>query len=166
MLEEIVTALCHRPTSVVNVPGRYLDCTFGNGGYSRVLLAQHKLNKIVAIDRDPSVFSAPILPEDLRNHPRLSLMSGSFSQMSRLLEQYKESTLFDGMVFDLGVSSMQLDTAERGFSYQRDGPLDMRMSSVGDDSGDCITAADVVNTFPPAELEAIFKNVQKAVHIY
>ncbi len=116
-----------------------VDGTFGAGGYSRAILATGA--SVVAFDRDPSArrFAGP-LPQD-----RFRLVEARFSEMATELG---DGTV-DGVALDLGVSSMQLDDAERGFSFMRDGPLDMRMGADGP------TAADLVNTAEPVELARI-----------
>ncbi len=125
----------------------YLDATFGAGGYSRGLLQKANC-EIYAIDRDPAteIFAAELakkFPE------RFYFIEGCFSQMVNLLAARGVYSV-DGIVMDLGVSSMQLDDAKRGFSFMRDGPLDMRQGRDG------ITAAKVVNEFSEQELADIF----------
>ncbi len=111
--------------------GTWLDGTFGAGGYTRALL-EAGVDKVIAVDRDPTVFEAATWAADYGD--RLQLVPGTFSH----LDDYVDAPLH-GVVLDIGVSSMQLDQAERGFSFQKDGPLDMRMSAVGP------SAADIVN---------------------
>ena len=127
---------------VAPVTGRWLDGTFGAGGYA-VGLLEAGADQVVGVDRDPLALdmAAPLVG---RYGTRLRLVAGTFSD----LDVHAGGPL-DGVVLDLGVSSMQLDRAERGFSFLRDGPLDMRMSQVGP------SAADVVNTAPEAELADI-----------
>lgn len=127
--------------AVAPVSGRWLDGTFGAGGYTRELLNAGAA-KVYGVDRDPLAFemAAPWVGE---YGDRLELVEGTFSE----LDTY--ATDLDGVVLDLGVSSMQLDLAERGFSFMKDGPLDMRMSQSG------LSAADLVNTADEAELADI-----------
>jgi 16S rRNA (cytosine1402-N4)-methyltransferase len=125
----------------------FIDGTFGAGGYTTALLAAGA-RRVVGIDRDPSAICAGLAL--LAAHPgRLTLRQGCF----RDLERYAAEAGLEGangVVLDIGVSSTQLDQAERGFSFQADGPLDMRMSETGR------SAADVVNTASEAELADIF----------
>ena len=111
------------------VSGTWVDGTFGAGGYTKRLLDAGP-DRVIAIDRDPSVQRFV----DEIDDERLIFCAGRFSQMEDFVDQA------DGVVLDLGVSSMQLDQADRGFSFQSEGPLDMRMSDHGP------TAADIVNT--------------------
>jgi 16S rRNA (cytosine1402-N4)-methyltransferase len=119
--------------AVAPVSGVWLDGTFGAGGYTRGLLAAGAA-QVIGVDRDPLALqmAAPWAGD---YGDRLRLVAGNFSDMDSHAGQ-----LLDGVVLDLGVSSMQIDLAERGFSFQKDGPLDMRMSQSGQ------SAADLVNT--------------------
>ena len=134
LIDEVVEALRPQPGKTV------VDGTFGAGGYSRAFLAAGAT--VIAFDRDPSARRfADGLPAD-----RFRLVEARFSEMAQVAGE----GALDGVALDLGVSSMQLDEAERGFSFMRDGPLDMRMGADGP------TAADIVNTAEPAELARIF----------
>jgi 16S rRNA (cytosine1402-N4)-methyltransferase len=135
LLGEVVEALDAKPGDMV------VDGTFGAGGYTRAILASGA--SVTAFDRDPTVqrFTADLPATD----GRFRLIQDRFSQISAYLGEAS----VDGVTLDLGVSSMQLDEAERGFSFMRDGPLDMRM---GDDGP---TAADLVNTLDQTELARI-----------
>ena len=140
MLDEVVEAIAPVPGDVV------VDATFGAGGYADAFLERGA--EVVAFDRDPS---AAKHAEALRarHGDRLRLLTRRFSELQEgLAEAGRESC--DAVAFDVGVSSMQLDEAERGFSFLRDGPLDMRMGGEGP------TAADLVNEAPEAELARLF----------
>ncbi|HEX4709026.1 16S rRNA (cytosine(1402)-N(4))-methyltransferase RsmH [Phenylobacterium sp.] len=133
LLDEVVDALQPRAGKTL------VDGTFGAGGYSRALLDAGA--SVIAFDRDPSARRfAEGLPAE-----RFRLVEGRFSE----LDAETGAAAVDGVVFDIGVSSMQLDEAERGFSFMRDGPLDMRMAADGP------TAADLVNDTETAELARI-----------
>ena len=136
LIDEVMEALSPRPGSEL------VDGTFGAGGYSRAMLAAGA--KVTAFDRDPTV--APFAAE-LAATGRFRLIAASFSTMAVVMGEAAS----DGVALDLGVSSMQFDQAERGFSLMRDGPLDMRMSADGP------TAADLVNGASAEELARIFR---------
>jgi 16S rRNA (cytosine1402-N4)-methyltransferase len=118
--------------AVAPVTGVWLDGTFGAGGYTRGLLAAGA-DQVIAVDRDPLAFQMAA-GWAAEYGDRIRMVEGVFSRM----DDYAQD--LDGVVLDLGVSSMQLDLAERGFSFMKDGPLDMRMSQSGP------SAADIVNT--------------------
>ncbi|WP_224703015.1 16S rRNA (cytosine(1402)-N(4))-methyltransferase RsmH [Devosia aquimaris] len=115
---------------------RIVDGTFGAGGYSRALLEAGAV--VVAIDRDPSVkpFADALMAEF---DGRFIFVPGTFSQLDTLAAPHGP---IDGVVLDIGVSSMQLDQAERGFSFMREGPLDMRMSGQGESAADLVNGLD------------------------
>ena len=129
--------------------GQYLDATFGGGGYTSAIL-QAASCTVWAIDRDPDAITRGA--ELAARHPgRLHLLHGAFGDMMDLLGAHGITAL-DGIVFDLGVSSFQLDQPDRGFSFRNDGPLDMRMARTGP------TAADLVNRLSERELaDILFK---------
>jgi 16S rRNA (cytosine1402-N4)-methyltransferase len=126
---------------------RFIDGTFGAGGYTSALLGAAAHVRVMAIDRDPAAVAAG---RDLvdASGGRLTLVEGRFAELDRLAEEAGIPPA-DGVVLDIGVSSMQLDDPDRGFSFQADGPLDMRMAAAGP------TAADVVNSAAEAELADI-----------
>lgn len=142
MLAEVLTAF--QPVA----GGNFVDGTFGAGGYTTALLEAGAAH-VYAFDRDPTaIASGQAL---LARFPdRLTLIEGQFSNLADHL-QALHAPAPDGVVLDIGVSSMQIDNAERGFSFQKDGPLDMRMSNSGP------TAADVVNQMTHGELAHILK---------
>ncbi len=136
MLAEVVAAL--RPAAGETV----IDGTFGAGGYTRAILEAGA--DVVAIDRDPDAIAAGRAMEQ-EFSGRLRLVHGRFSTLDEAVDEP-----VDGVVLDIGVSSMQLDQAERGFSFRGDGPLDMRMARSG------ASAADIVNRFKTSDLTRIF----------
>jgi 16S rRNA (cytosine1402-N4)-methyltransferase len=127
--------------------GLYVDGTFGAGGYSRAILAAAEA-RVIGIDRDPR---ARVASEPLKAaYPgRFTLAEARFGDLGGVLDQIGARTV-DGVVLDLGVSSMQLDQAERGFSFRADGPLDMRMGGEGP------SAAEVVAELTAGELQTLF----------
>ena len=121
----------------VDPTGTWLDGTFGAGGYSRAFL-ENGADHVIGVDRDPMVFEmARAWAEDYGD--RLTLVSGTFSDLDVLAADLLP---LDGVVLDLGVSSMQLDQPDRGFSFLRDGPLDMRMAQKGPTAADLVNGAD------------------------
>ena len=125
----------------------YIDGTFGAGGYSEAILAAAPGARVLGIDRDPAALAAGRAIVD-RNQGRLHLIEGRFGDLDRVAAAAGFAPA-DGVVLDIGVSSMQLDDPARGFSFQGDGPLDMRMAASGP------TAADVINTAEEAQLADI-----------
>ena len=133
MLDEVISALAPKNGEV------YVDATFGNGGYSQKVLEAADC-KVIAVDRDPTV--SPRAQEFKKIYgERFDFRAGCFGSLKDLVNES-----VDGVMFDIGVSSMQLDEAKRGFSFAKAAPLDMRMSCEG------TTAADIVNTMPEKEL--------------
>ena len=125
LLDEVVSALAPSPGELV------VDATFGAGGYTRALLERGA--RVIAFDRDPDAIAAG-RAADLDG---VTLVEGEFSNLEASID-----VAIDGLTMDVGVSSMQLDQAERGFSFQGDGPLDMRMSQAGPSAADFVNEAD------------------------
>lgn len=128
----------------VKPDGIYVDCTAGGGGHAGAVLAKLQENgRLIAIDRDPDAIA--VLQARFEKDARVRIVQDTFDHISEILG----NTHVDGILADLGVSSYQLDTAERGFSFHKDAPLDMRMSKTG------FSAADVVNRYSESELRQI-----------
>src|SRR4051812_41164681 len=128
-----------------------IDGTFGAGGYTRALLSAGA-GRVIGFDRDPDAIEAGrSLVPDAINSGRLELIQENFSQMDRVLAE-RGIGLVDAIALDIGVSSMQLDQPERGFSFQGDGPLDMRMSRSG------LSAAEYLNTAEEAEIARVLRD--------
>ena len=140
MLREVVSSL--KPKD----GGKYIDATFGAGGHSRALLEAAGC-KVLGFDRDPrTVAQSSLLVSEYGG--RLTVVEANFSEMLEIAPRHGFDQV-DGILFDFGVSSMQLDEAARGFSFRFDGPLDMRMSARG------VSAADVVNKYEERDLSRI-----------
>jgi len=131
-------------------PGLYIDCTIGAGGHARGILNASPENRLIGIDWDEAAIAAA--SENLKEFgTRVTFVREDFSSIKRILEDLDIREV-DGVLMDLGLSSIQLGSVERGFSFQMEGPLDMRM-----DRRKTTTAADLVNTLPPEELIRIIK---------
>ena len=142
MLDECVEGLHIRPEGV------YVDGTLGRAGHSREIARRLTTGRLICIDRDRAALDAA--PARLGEWmDRVTLVHGNFRDLARVLDELGLSGV-DGMLFDLGVSSPQLDDASRGFSYMQDAPLDMRM-----DQTSPLTAYEVVNSWPREELRRI-----------
>ena len=141
LIDEVVAGLAI-------VPGEtHVDGTFGAGGYTRAMLGAGA-GRVIGFDRDPdAIANGPALVPDTR----LTLINERFSQMDRVLAE-RGLLPIDGIALDIGVSSMQLDQADRGFSFQKDGPLDMRMSQSGE------SAADFLNHAEEGEIARVLKD--------
>lgn len=127
LLDEVLEQLAIRPG------GAYLDCTFGRGGHSREILRRlGPTGRLLACDRDATAVAAGA---DLQADPRVTLVQARFSTITSALGAERLQAGLDGVLLDLGVSSPQFDEAQRGFSFQHDGPLDMRMDP---DSGESV----------------------------
>ena len=142
LLDECIQALNIKPDGI------YVDGTLGGAGHSSQIAARLTTGRLIGIDRDPKALKAA--SERLAPWAdRVTLVHSNFSQLDEVLENLGIEGV-DGILLDLGVSSPQLDEAERGFSYMADAPLDMRMNSE-----DSLTAHEVVNTWPREELRRI-----------
>jgi 16S rRNA (cytosine1402-N4)-methyltransferase len=141
LVSDVIAALAFEGGETV------VDGTFGAGGYTRCMLAAGA-GRVIGFDRDPDAIETgrSLVPD-----PRLELIQENFSQMDRVLAE-RGIGLVDAIALDIGVSSMQLDRAERGFSFQADGPLDMRMSRSG------LTAAEYLNTAEEAEIARVLRD--------
>ncbi len=139
----------------------FLDCTVGCGGHAASILTQHSENRVIGIDRD--VFAIRIARQRLEQFAdRVTLYHERFERFERVVQlAHPENTgecapRFDGILFDLGVSSLQLDDAQRGFSFKYPGPLDMRMDQKNSGELPAKTAYGVVNTYSVQELTGLF----------
>jgi len=143
LLEEAIEALRVRPD------GTYVDATFGRGGHTRAVLARlGPRGRVIALDRDPDAVVAAATLDD----PRLTMRHAPFSRLTQVLSEAGIARV-DGALFDLGVSSPQLERAERGFSFRSDAPLDMRMDPTQGE-----TAAEWLARASEAELRGVIKN--------
>ncbi|MDB5662446.1 MAG: rRNA m(4)C1402 methyltransferase [Sphingomonas bacterium] len=132
LIEEVIDALAIAPDEI------HVDGTFGAGGYTRAMIAAGA--RVIAFDRDPDAI-AEGLALATENADRLTLVEERFSRLAEALDE-RDLGPVDGVTLDIGVSSMQLDRAERGFSFQADGPLDMRMEQAGQSAADFVNEAD------------------------
>ena len=143
LLDEAVNGLNIRPDGI------YIDGTFGRGGHSRLILSQLGAEgRLLAIDRDPQAIAVAKTIDD----PRFSIVHGPFSALADYVSERELTGKIDGILLDLGVSSPQLDDAERGFSFMRDGPLDMRMDPTRGQS-----AAEWLQTAEEADIAWVIK---------
>ena len=160
MVKEVVEALNIRPD------GTYVDATFGRGGHTRAILqCLGPAGRVLAIDRDPD--ACRYGHEVFANEPRMLLVLARFSDLAAIIEREGLRQRITGMVFDLGVSSPQLDHASRGFSFQKQGPLDMRMDfSTGETVADWLSAveeAELVRVLRELGEERYAKRIARAV---
>lgn len=141
LFHEAIASLAIRPEGV------YVDGTAGGAGHSCAIAAQlGRYGRLIAMDRDPDAIA--VIKQRLAPYPQATVVHSEFSRLNEVLDNLHIETI-DGMLLDLGVSSYQLDTPDRGFSFHHDAPLDMRMSRKGR------SAADLVNTLSEEELAAI-----------
>jgi len=145
MLERVVALLA----PALAQPGAvFVDATLGLGGHSEAFLQQFPDIRLIGLDRDPAALR--LAGERLTPYAdRITLVHAVYDELPRVLDELGVPAI-DGILFDLGVSSMQLDEADRGFAYAQDAPLDMRMDSTGP-----TTAADILNTYSAAELARV-----------
>lgn len=138
--------------------GHFVDCTVGSGGHALAILERiSPTGKLLGIDADPEAIRAA--QDRLSGYGEAAvLVNDNFVNLRAICDKYDFSPV-DGILFDLGVSSMQLDAAERGFSFQREAPLDMRFDPSGG-----LTASDIVNTFPEGELAHILREYGEERH--
>lgn len=152
-MTEHQTVLLNEAVNALNIKesGVYIDGTFGRGGHSGAILAQLNTNgSLVAIDKDHAALQWA--QDNFAQDKRFSIHHASFAQLSAIVEQQQLVGKVDGILLDLGVSSPQLDEAERGFSFLNDGPLDMRM-----DISNPLSAEIFVNTASIDDMRRIFK---------
>lgn len=140
LFDETIEALAIRPEGI------YIDGTLGGGGHSEAILQRLKGGRLLSIDQDPDALRAA--GERLQKYAESQIVRGNFRDMKELARQNGIEQA-DGVLLDIGVSSYQLDTPERGFSYHHDAPLDMRMSQEG------VSAKELVNTLSARELSDI-----------
>jgi len=136
LLEEAVAGLDIKPDGI------YIDCTFGRGGHSGVILSQlSEHGRLIAIDRDLTAIAAA---EKFADDKRFLIEHHGFAELENIAEKHQLTKKIDGILLDLGVSSPQLDDADRGFSFMKDGPLDMRMDTTrGQTAAEWLAVADV-----------------------
>lgn len=144
LLEEAVASL------EIKGDGVYLDGTFGRGGHSRAIMAQlTQQGRLFTLDKDPRAIEAG--QEEWSEDPRFSIVQGTFAEMDRMVQEWQIERDLDGILLDLGVSSPQLDDPERGFSFSKDGPLDMRM-----DPTKGVSAAEWLADAPERDISRVF----------
>lgn len=144
--EECIAGLAVRPDGI------YLDGTFGRGGHSRALLQRlGPAGRLIGLDRDDSAVQAGLQLQ--QEDSRFSIFHRNFSSLGAVCAELGIAGQVAGIMLDLGISSPQIDDAERGFSFEHDGPLDMRMDQSAE-----LNAAVIVNEWPESEIAAVFKN--------
>ncbi len=146
LLHEVLQFFNDRPLKI------FVDCTLGAGGHSESLLKSHpELELLVGIDQDPAAMELAKQRLDCWKN-KIAFMEGNFIDFSNFMDRLKIGQV-DGILVDLGVSSMQLNTPEKGFSFMHEGPLDMRM-----DPRNPLTAAEIINTWSEGEIGRIFRD--------
>lgn len=151
MLNECIEGLAVKPNGI------YADGTAGGAGHSSEIAKRLTTGKLLALDRDP--VAVKTATERLQKYPAAVVIQANFSEIQRVCAEQGVDKL-DGMMLDLGVSSYQLDAAERGFSYRQNAPLDMRMSQAG------VSAKDIVNTYSVSELNRIIRDYGEEKYSY
>jgi len=152
LLKETVEALAVQPG------GRYIDCTLGAGGHAAAILDRSSPGgQLLGIDADPEAIAVARARLEAYSSSAL-LVNHNFANLKAICIKYDFSPVH-GILFDLGLSSLQLDSSGRGFSFQHDAPLDMRLSPSQE-----VTAADIVNTYPEAELAGLIRNFGEESH--
>ena len=151
MLNECIEGLAVKPDGV------YADGTAGGAGHSSEIAKRLTTGKLLALDRDPAAVQTAT--ERLQKYPAAVVIQANFSEIQRACAEQGVDKL-NGMMLDLGVSSYQLDAAERGFSYRQNAPLDMRMSQTG------MSAKDIVNTYSVSELNRIIRDYGEEKYSY
>ena len=152
LLEECIQGLAIRPSGI------YVDGTAGGAGHSREIAKRlGPQGRLIAIDKDPDAVA--IAGERLREFPQATVVQNDFANIPLVLDELGIDRV-DGILLDLGVSSHQLDTAERGFSYNFDAPLDMRMSQSG------LSAYDIVNTYSVEDITRILREFSEEKFAY
>lgn len=151
MIYEHKSVLLHETVDMINIKkgGIYVDATFGGGGHSRYMLSKIDDMSLYVFDQD--IYAIDNGRNNFANDNRIHFINTNFVNVKSALQDMGIYEI-DGIIADLGVSSYQLDTAKRGFSYMKDAPLDMRM-----DTGSSLTARDVVNTYSKDELKRIIR---------
>ena len=147
-----ISVLLHPTVDALDIKpdGIYVDCTCGGAGHSKEILRRlSEKGRLIAIDQDPDAIE--IIKQRIGDDKRVTVVHSNFSELKKILNELSIDSV-DGVMADLGVSSHQFDTAERGFSVHNDAPLDMRMSQEG------MSAADIVNTYSQQELTRIFRD--------
>ena len=151
MIYEHKSVLLHETVDMINIKkgGIYVDATFGGGGHSRYMLSKEDDMSLYVFDQD--IYAIDNGRNNFANDNRIHFVNTNFVNVKSALQDMGIYEI-DGIIADLGVSSYQLDTAKRGFSYMKDAPLDMRM-----DTGSSLTARDIVNTYSRDELKRIIR---------
>jgi 16S rRNA (cytosine1402-N4)-methyltransferase len=167
-MSEHTTVLLHEAVEglVIDADGLYVDCTFGRGGHSQLILdklSEH--GRLIGIDKDPRAIATGNELEG--RDARFKICHGSFADMQQMISQVGEGKEVAGVLMDLGVSSPQIDEAERGFSFMKDGPLDMRMNTeYGQTAKEWVNSAkeeDIANVFYEFGEERCSRRLARAV---